>query len=86
MSETTTDIYRRDLLEWRFKRLKKSGESYTTISKRSGVSKATLCDMVRGTTRPFPETITKTFEAFGLNPKYALDFDLKPRQFSQAVL
>lgn len=86
MTEQTEPTYRRDLAEWQYKRLKRTGESYTKISKRTGVSKATLCDVVRGTTNPYPATITKAFEALGLNPKYALDFDLKKSQFHLAVL
>lgn len=78
--------YRTDLLQWQYQRLKRRGESYTTISKRHKVSKATLCDTVRGTTRPFPETINKVFEALELDPKFALDHGLRKSQFRLAVV
>lgn len=78
--------YRHDLLQWQLKKLKREGESYTTISKRSGVPKATLWDTINAASKPELETITRTFQALRLNPKYALDFDLKKSQFHLAVL
>lgn len=77
--------YNQPLLKWQFENLKKQGETYRSISERSGVPQATLCDTINGTTRPFPKTIKRTFLAVGLNPDYAFR-DLKKRNFHLAVL
>lgn len=78
--------YRYDLLKWRLKQLQDEGHSYRTLSAESGVPISTFCDTVRGATRPFPETIKRVFKALGLNPKYAMDFQLKKKNFDSAVL
>jgi hypothetical protein len=79
--------YNQKLLKWQFVNLQRQGETYRSISERSGVPQTTLCETVNGTTRPFPGTIKKTFLALGLDPKYAFDTDLKkPSQFRLAVL
>jgi len=79
--------YNQKLLKWRFEILQRQGETYRSISERSGVPQTTLCETINGTTRPFPGTIKKTYLAVGLNPKYAFDHDLKkPSQFRLAVL
>jgi len=77
--------YHQPLLKWRFTQLKRQGETYHSISERSGVPQATLCDTINGTKRPFPGTIKKTFLALRLNPQYAYS-DLKKRDFHLAVL
>lgn len=79
--------YNQKLLKWQFDNLKRKGETYRSLSERSGVPQTTLCETVNGTTRPFPATIKKAFLALGLNPKYAFDHDLKNKsQFPVAVL
>jgi len=79
--------YNQPLLKWRFDQLKLKGETYRSISERSGVPQATLCDTINGTTRPFPETIIRTFAAVGLNTDYAFNHNLKRvRDFHLAVL
>lgn len=79
--------YNQPLLKWRFGQLKLRGETYRSISERSGVPQATLCDTINGTTRPFPETIIKTFEAVGLKTEYAFNHKLKRKDdFHLAVL
>lgn len=79
--------YRHDLLEWQFKRLKREGETLRSISRRSGVPQATLCDTINGTTRPFPITIVRVYKALGLDPSFAFNFDLKTKtEFRSAVL
>ena len=75
--------YRHDLLRWARER---SGASYRELEERSGVSRMTLCDTVRGETDPTATTLKATFEALGLDPKYALDFKLKEAQFRRAVV
>lgn len=77
--------YHQPLLKWQFDQLKRQGETYRSLSVRSGVPQATLCDVINGNVRPFPNTIKKTFLAVGLDPKYAYS-DLKKRQFHLAVL
>ena len=77
--------YHQPLLKWRFDQLKLQGETYRSISVRSRVPQATLCDVINGNVRPFPNTIKKTFLAVGLNPHYAFS-DLKKRDFHLAVL
>lgn len=87
MNMANKHAYNQKLLKWRFDELKRRGETYRSISVRSRVPQATLCDTINGTTRPFPETIQKTFVALGLNPKYAFDPDLKKKDdFHLAVL
>ena len=79
--------YNQRLLKWRFDELKRQGETYRSISERSGVPQATLCDTINGTTRPFPETIIKTYKAVGLKTEYAFNHDLKRKaDFHLAVL
>jgi transcriptional regulator with XRE-family HTH domain len=72
--------YRYDLLKWALTQTK---ESYRSIAARSGVSRMTLCDTVRGVSDPTASTIKATFTAFGIDPKYALDFKLKRAEFPQ---
>lgn len=80
--------YRHDVARWQ-KRVTKV--SYATLRARSGLSRTTLCDTVRGKNArgivdPTASTIAKTFKALGLDPKYALDFKLKKAEFRRAVL
>lgn len=77
--------YNQRLLKWQYENLKRQGETYRSISERSGVPQATLCETVNGKTRPFPGTIKKTFKAMGLNPNYAFS-ELKRSQYHLAVL
>lgn len=77
--------YHQPLLKWQFENLKRKGETYRSISERSGVPQATLCDTINGTVRPFPKTIKRAFKAVGLNPDYAFS-NLKKSQYHLAVL
>lgn len=75
--------YRYDLLEWR---REKTGDSYDAIALRSDLSKNTVWLIIRGKTNPTASSINMICNAMGLNPKYALDSDLKPNQFRRAVV
>lgn len=77
--------YNQSLLKWQFENLKRQGETYRSLSERSGVPQSTLCETINGATRPFPGTIKKTFVAVGLNPDYAFR-SLKKADFHLAVL
>ena len=77
--------YNQALLKWQFENLKRQGETYRSISQRSGVPQATLCETINGTTRPYPRTIKRTTKALGLKPEYAF-IELKKSQYHLAVL
>ena len=77
--------YNQKLLKWRYETLKRQGQTYRALSEDSGVPQATLCDVINGKVRPFPNTIKKTFLAVGLDPQYAFS-DLKRSQYHLAVL
>lgn len=80
-------VYNQKLLKWRLTELRRQGETYRSISERTGVPQATLCDLANGTTRPFAETVIKTFQAVGLNTDYAFNHNLKTKDdFHLAVL
>jgi hypothetical protein len=78
--------YRNDLLQWRWNRLKKQGDSFDKAGVRVGLPKTTLYEVIKGQHNPTLNALTKSFNALGLNPKYALDFDLKKSKFHLAVL
>lgn len=77
--------YRYDLLQWRRERTR---DTYDSIAAKASLSKSTVWEVVRGDDDidPNASTITKTFIALGLDPKYALDFSLKKTQFRRAVV
>lgn len=75
--------YRHDLAEWR---RKKTGESYDTLAERCGLSKSTIWQFVEGKANPTASSITGIFKALGLNPKFALDFEIEEHQFRRAVV
>jgi len=76
--------FRNDLIEWRRKKI---NMSFARWSEASGLSRSTLYELVKGSTfSPTASTIEKASRALGLNPKYALDSELKRSQFHLAVL
>jgi transcriptional regulator with XRE-family HTH domain len=75
--------YRSDLFQWRFEIV---GASYDDIADRCGISKDTAWRIINGKTNPHASSINRISKALGLEPKFALDFKLRKRQFRRAVV
>jgi transcriptional regulator with XRE-family HTH domain len=75
--------YRFDLLQWR---KEQTGKSYDEIADDSDISLNAAWKLIRGKCDPSASTLTKIFEGMGLDPKRALDHDLKASQFWRAVV
>lgn len=76
-------FYRRDLMLWR---QDKTGDSYGSLARKSGLSKQAVWNIMLGKSEPTVSSITKLFRALELDPKYALDFKLRKREFHRAEL
>lgn len=79
----TNMSYRYDLLQWRKER---TGKSYEAIADDAGLSLSATWKIILGKTDPSASTLTKIFRAMGLDPKQALNPDLKESQFRRAVV
>jgi transcriptional regulator with XRE-family HTH domain len=76
--------FRNDLLESRRQEL---GISFARLANASGLSRSTLYEILRGSTAdPTASTLKKTCRALRLNPKFALDDELKKSQFHLAEI
>jgi transcriptional regulator with XRE-family HTH domain len=73
--------YRYDLFQWQREKL---GLTYEQIAARCNVSKNTAYLIVEGKTNPTASSLNEISNALLLNPKFALDRDLK--QFRRAVV
>lgn len=74
--------YRYDLLKQR--RLQ-TGDKYEDIAARADLSINAVWKTVNGKTDPSASTLKAVFEAMGLDPSYALNFD-KRLKFRRAVV
>lgn len=75
--------FRLDLVQWRFD---EGGFTYEGVAKDADLSCNAVWKLIKGKSDPSASTLKATFEAMGLNPKHALDFDLKKSQFRRAVV
>ena len=75
--------FRLDLAQWRFR---KAGFTYEGVADAAGLSLNAVWKLLTGKTDPSASTIKAMFLAMGMNPKYAMDFDLKETQFWRAVV
>lgn len=75
--------YRHDLLRWR---RKKTGANYEDIAALAGLSLNATWKTINGKTDPSASTMRGVFEAMGLDPKHALNFELNESQFRRAVV
>lgn len=58
---------------------------YGDLAAKAGLSSDTAWRVCNGDGDPTATTLTKVFKALGLKPEYALNFDLKKKQFHLAV-
>jgi transcriptional regulator with XRE-family HTH domain len=63
-----------------------TGDTYERISERAGLSKNTVYLVIQGKTNPTASTLRATFQAVGVDPKYAFDFKLRRSDFRRAVV
>jgi transcriptional regulator with XRE-family HTH domain len=73
--------YRHDLFRWQREKL---GDTYDQIAGRCGLSKNTVYLIIEGKTNPTVSSINQISDALYLHPKFALDRDLRERQFRRA--
>lgn len=83
MADQEEQSFRRDLLQWQQDR---TGDSYGSLAVKSGLSKMAVSNIIQGKQHPTTKNIKKLFLAAGLDPKYALDFKLRKREFHRAEL
>jgi len=79
----TADIepgFRLDLARWQFER---GGFTYEGVAKKSGLSLNAVWKLLTGKSDPSSSTIKAVFIAMDLDPKYAMNFDLK--EFRRAL-
>lgn len=77
------NTYQVELLQWR---KEQTGDSYESIAGRAGLSLSATWKIILGKTDPSASTLTKIFRAMDLDPKHALNRDLKKSQFRRAVV
>jgi hypothetical protein len=75
--------YRFDLLQWR---KEQTGKSYEEIAHESDLSLNASWKLIKGKCDPSASSLTKIFSGMGLDTRFALDHDLKKRQFWRAVV